>query len=133
MIRTYYSKTIVNAARLVLLVIMLELVSPVAAWALTNGPKQPEFQSFEPLGTTGMVNEFTGGFTYNLPVLEVPRPQRSAYPINLAYHSGSSLEEDAAWVGAGWSLHPGSIGRSVRGFPDDHDGVDVEFINKQPA
>lgn len=132
MIRRQYSPTTVFVARLILVIMSIEMVCPVVTWALTNGPKQPEFQAFEPLGTTGMVNEFTGGFTYNLPVLEVPGPQGSSYPVNLAYHSGSSLEEDASWVGAGWSLNTGAINRSVRGFPDDHNNVGVEFINKQP-
>ena len=82
-------------------VMLTEMMAPIAAYALTSGPVQPEFSSFEPIGTTGMVNEFTGQFTYNLPIMEVPGPNGSSYPITLTYHSGGGLEDDASWVGHG--------------------------------
>lgn len=113
-----------------LVVLLAELVAPGVASSLTSGPSAPEFASFEPIGTTGMVNEFTGGFTYNLPLLEVPGPNGSGYPISLAYHSGAALEEDASWVGFGWTLNPGAINRSVRGFPDDFNKEPVEYLNR---
>lgn len=114
-----------------LLVVLLgELIAPAVGYSLTSGPSAPEFASFEPIGTTGMVNEFTGGFTYNLPLLEVPGPNGSGYPISLAYHSGAALEEDASWVGFGWTLNPGAINRSVRGFPDDYNKTSVEYLNR---
>ncbi|HLP29350.1 MAG TPA: hypothetical protein VK147_11975, partial [Candidatus Didemnitutus sp.] len=120
------------AACVVLLETLLNVAAPLVALALTSGPAQPEFSDFEPLGTTGMVNEFTGQFTYNLPVLEVPGPNGSSYPLTLAYHSNTGAEEDASWVGCGWSLNPGAIQRAVRGVPDDWKDVDIVEINQQP-
>ena len=78
-----------------------------------------------------MVNEFSGAFTYNIPLLEVPGPSGSSYPVTMAYHSGAALEEDASWVGFGWSLNPGSINRNARGIPDDYNGAEVVSINRQ--
>ena len=46
-----------------------QIAFPVVAWALTSGPTQPEVQGFEPVGTTQMVDLFTGDFTYNIPLL----------------------------------------------------------------
>lgn len=102
------------------------------AYALTDGPTQPEFSSFEPVTTTNMVNEFTGDFTYNLPILEIPGPHGSGYALSLSYHSGASPEDEASWVGYGWTLNPGAIVRNRRGFPDDYDGNDVIYWNKVP-
>ncbi|MBK7034415.1 MAG: hypothetical protein IPH49_14380 [Ignavibacteria bacterium] len=120
------------AACVILLEMLLNVGAPLVALALTSGPAQPEFSDFEPLGTTGMVNEFTGQFTYNLPVLEVPGPNGSSYPLTLAYHSNTGAEEDASWVECGWSLNPGAIQRAVRGVPDDWKGVEIIEINQQP-
>ncbi len=111
--------------------IVLEMLVPISVLAITSGPVQPEFTGFEPLGTTGMVNEFSGAFTYNIPLLEVPGPSGSSYPVTMAYHSGAALEEDASWVGFGWSLNPGSINRNARGIPDDYNGAEVVSINRQ--
>ncbi len=79
-----------------------------------------------------MVNAFTGDFTYNLPVLTIPGPQGSSYPLSLSYHSGSSAEEEASWVGYGWSLSPGAINRNMRGLPDDDKGKEITYHNKMP-
>lgn len=116
-----------------LFVFALEMITPIGMMAITSGPTQPDFTGFEPLGTTGLVNEFTGSFTYNLPLLEVPGPSGSSYPVTLAYHSGAALEEDASWVGFGWSLNPGAINRGTRGIPDDYNGAEIQTLNRQDA
>lgn len=113
-----------------LITLICDIVAPMTAYALTSGPVQPEFASFEPVGTTSMVNEFTGSFTYNLPVMEVPGANGGGYAVSLSYHSGTSPEEDASWVGYGWTLNPGAIIRNKRGFADDHDGAEVTYWNK---
>lgn len=119
-------------AVIILIITVLQLFSPVIAWAVTNGPNQPEFSSFEPVTTTDMVNEFSGDFTYNIPLLEVPGPHGSSYPFSLSYHSGNNQDEDASWVGYGWSLNPGAISRNVRGNPDDDNGIEIkEYSNKE--
>lgn len=115
-------------ASLFILLFLGDVVFPTAAWALTSGPAQPEFSSFEPVVTTNMVNDFTGDFTYNLPVLQIPGPNGGGYALSLSYQSGASSEEEASWVGYGWTLNPGAINRQMRGIPDDWNGEDDERI-----
>lgn len=107
-----------------LLSILNQVIAPTVAFALTSGPTSPEATSFEPIDTTDMVNPLTGDFTYNLPLLEVPGPE-GGYPLSLSYHAGIQPNEDASWVGLGWTLNPGAITRSVNGFPDDWSGSNI--------
>lgn len=90
------------------------------AYSLTSGPMQPEFTSFEPVDVTDLVNMPTGDFTYVLPLGEVKSPEGIGYPITLSYHAGIANEQEATWVGLGWTLNPGAINRQVVGFPDDY-------------
>lgn len=64
-----------------------------------------------------MVDPFTGDFSYNIPLMDV-----EGYPINIAYNSGVTMDQEASWVGLGWNLNMGAIVRSMRGLPDDFDG-----------
>jgi hypothetical protein len=121
-----------SIARFLLLLTVGQLASPLAGWALTSGPTQPEFAGFTPVTATDMVNKFTGDFNYNLPLLEVPGPGGSSYPVNLAYHGGDSAEDEASWVGYGWNLGPGTITRNARGLPDDFYDEEVVYINRTP-
>ncbi len=105
--------------------LLFQTVFPVAALALTSGPTQPEFNEFEPVGTTQMVDLFSGDFTYNIPLFELPGPD-GGYPFNLSYHSGITMDQEASWVGLGWSMNHGAITRTMRGLPDDFDGDEVE-------
>ena len=111
-----YTKTI---AAFFILLFGAELVMPNVAYGLTTGPTQPEMKGFEPISNTDMVDLFSGDFTYNIPLMQV-----GEYPINLAYHSGAGMDEEASWVGAGWSLNTGSVNRQMRGIPDDFNGTD---------
>jgi hypothetical protein len=104
-----------------------QLFLPTVSYALTAGPTSPEFSSFEPVDTTDMVNLASGEFIYNNPILEVPGPE-GGYPLSLSYHAGIKLDQEASWVGLGWTLNPGAINRSVNGFPDDN--VDSKRIVK---
>lgn len=104
--------------------LIAEIIAPTAAMALTAGPSQPEVQSFEPIETTEMVDPFTGDFTYNIPLMTVPGPN-GGYPINLSYHSGIGMEQEASWVGLGWNINAGVINRQMRGLPDDFSGEKV--------
>ena len=101
---------------------------PTISYALTSGPTAPEYTSFEPVDTTDMVNLATGDFTYNIPLLEVPGPE-GGYPLSLSYHAGIQPNEEASWVGLGWTLNPGAINRTVNGYPDDHYGVKRKVID----
>ena len=111
----------------------LELCWPNQAFALTSGPAQEEFSSFEPVGTTDLVDLNTGDFTYNIPLLSVPGPN-GGYPINLAYHSGIGMDQEASWVGLGWNVNVGAINRQLRGLPDDFKGDEiVQKMNTKPS
>lgn len=101
--------------------LIIDMWLPTAAWALSGGPSQPEVQSFEPIGTTQMVDPFSGDFTYNIPLLDV-----GGYPINISYNSGVSMDQEASWVGLGWNLNPGVINRNMRSVPDDFSGDKVK-------
>lgn len=104
-----------------LIVFCAQIFSPIQIMALTSGPAQPEMASFEPFGTTEMVNPFTGDFTYNIPLMDV-----EGYPINIAYNSGVTMDQEASWVGLGWNLNLGTVNRSVRGLPDDFKGDEIK-------
>lgn len=116
----------------VLCTLFVEIFFPLTVLALAGGPAQPEFSRFEPVSTTSMVNETDGSFKYNLPVIEIPGPDGASYALSLSYHSGMSPEEEASWVGFGWTLNPGSIVRNKSGFPDDHDKATLISWNKSP-
>jgi hypothetical protein len=101
---------------------------PTMAMALTGGPSQPEVQAFTPVGTSDMVNMFTGDFNYNIPLLDV-----EGYPVNLAYDAGISNDQEASWVGLGWNINPGTVNRNKRGLPDDFNGdVIHKELNMKP-
>ena len=112
--------------------ILFQVVSPTLALALTSGPGQPEMASFEPVGTNEMVDVFTGDFNYNIPLMTVPGPN-GGYPINIAYHAGIGMDDEASWVGLGWNINPGVISRNMRGLPDDFNGESVtKKLNIRP-
>jgi len=94
-------------------------------WCQQSGPIQKEAIGS---GGGGGVNEFSGEFSYGIPVLQVPGPAGSGYTITLSYQSGTPFNE-ASWVGYGWSLGPGGIVRDKRGMPDDWVG-DILYRNK---
>lgn len=108
--------------------ILTQCLMPTVAFALTGGPSQPEVQSFEPIGTSQMVEPFSGDFNYNIPLIDV-----GGYPINLSYHSGISMDQEASWVGLGWNINPGVINRNMRGIPDDFNGDNIsKEFNMRP-
>ena len=97
---------------------IFQIISPTIALALTAGPSQPEMQGFSSVDVSNMVDLFTGDFKYDLPLLTVPGPG-GGYPIKLNYNAGITAEQEASWVGLGWTLNPGSISREMKGIPDD--------------
>ncbi len=101
--------------------LLVEVVAPLQAYALTGGPSQPEVTSFEPVGTTEMVDLFSGDFSYNIPLFDI-----GGYPVNISYHGGISMDQEASWVGLGWNINPGAINRGMRGVPDDFIGDEVK-------
>jgi hypothetical protein len=107
-----------------MIMMCLQVTQPMQMYALTSGPKQPEFTAFTPIGTSDMVNLSSGDFNYNIPIMDV-----GGYPINLAYNSGITMDQEASWVGLGWNLNVGEISRQVRGLPDDFRGDQMVYEN----
>ncbi|SDR88957.1 hypothetical protein SAMN05216490_0137 [Mucilaginibacter mallensis] len=97
------------------------ICAPAISYALTSGPAQPEVQGFQVASVSDMVDLSSGGLKYNIPLLDI-----DGYPVNLSYQSGSGIDDEASWVGLGWSCTPGAITRQVRGLPDDFSGDMVE-------
>ncbi|RYD54594.1 MAG: hypothetical protein EOP56_18895 [Sphingobacteriales bacterium] len=127
-----HSRKLKMTAAMLWCTMVAEMIFPNVSYALTGGPTQPDFGSFEPVGTTNMVNEFTGQFVYNIPVIEIPGGQGGGYALSLSYHSGDGPESEASWVGSGWTLNPGSISHIKRGLPDDYKNKVVGFHNSMP-
>lgn len=111
------SKVTKVVACYLVIMIFLQITQPMTAFALTDGPSQPEFNSFTPIDTSDMVDLASGDFNYNIPIMDV-----GGYPINLSYNSGITMDQEASWVGLGWNLNVGQINRNVRGLPDDFKG-----------
>lgn len=107
-------------AWVLILIMSVDILGPTSVMALTSGPSQPEVSGFSPIGTSDMVNLFSGDMSYNIPLLDV-----EGYPINLAYNAGVGMDQEASWVGLGWSLNPGIVERHLRGLPDDFNGDQV--------
>jgi hypothetical protein len=115
-------------ARSIVLIVVFSIISqlcfPVVAYALTSGPSQPEASVFKQASVSDMVDLFTGNFSYNIPLLDV-----DGYPINISYAAGPGMDQEASWVGLGWSLNPGSISRDMRGLPDDFKGDSITKVS----
>lgn len=103
-----------------LALLLTQGLTPLATYALTSGPAQPEAQRFTPANTNDLVDLFTGDFKYNIPLGSV-----GGYPLNLSYKSGTGMDDEASWVGLGWSLNVGAINRQLRGVADDSYGDQV--------
>lgn len=108
-----------------MIMMFLQVTQPMQMYALTSGPTQPEFNAFTPIGTSDMVDLGSGDFNYNIPVMDV-----GGYPLNLAYNSGATMDQEASWVGLGWNLNVGEISRQVRGLPDDFRGDRMVYENR---
>lgn len=106
---------------LTLISTVFPIVSPIFVLALTAGPSQPEVQSFQPATASNMVDLFTGDFSYNIPLFELPGPN-GGYPFNLSYQSGITMDQEGSWVGLGFNVGTGCVTRQMRGIPDEFKG-----------
>lgn len=88
--------------------------------AAAGGPTQPEFSGFTAVSASNLVDPFTGNVGYSVPLFDI-----GGYPVTLSYSGDIGMDQDAGWVGLGWSLNVGSINRGLRGVPDDFNGTDV--------
>ncbi len=85
--------------------------------AAAAGAGQAETSGFSIGSTDGMVDKFTGDFSYNIPLADV-----EGYPITIQYNSNISMNSDASWVGLGMNLNVGDVSRDMRGLPDEFNG-----------
>jgi hypothetical protein len=102
------------------ILVLLQSLFATPVYALSGGPTQPEFGQPQTVGADDMVDVFSGNFQYSIPLFEI-----GGYPITLSYASDHGMEQEASWVGAGWTLNPGVISRQVRGLPDDFRGEGI--------
>lgn len=86
---------------------------------LAQGPPTPELSSFESATAKSTVDQCSGTFVYNIPLLNIPGTGKG-FQMSLSYHSGIKTMDEASWVGLGWNMTPGAITRSVVGYPDDY-------------
>ncbi|MCK6602776.1 MAG: hypothetical protein L6Q77_13250 [Bacteroidetes bacterium] len=117
----------------VVLSFLLQFLIPAGFVYAGSGPAKPEAAQFEPVDASDLVDLYTGDFTYNVPLIEVPGPEGN-WPVNLSYHAGIGPNTEATWVGLGWTLNPGAINRFVSGYPDDYYAggvVSTYYIPKQ--
>lgn len=114
-------KSVITKNIAVLLAVLI--LDPVAHFktlkAAAGGPTQPEFSGFTAVSASNLVDPFTGNVGYSVPLFEI-----GGYPVTLSYSGDIGMEQDAGWVGLGWSLNVGSINRGLRGVPDDFNGTD---------
>ncbi len=101
---------------LLILLLLVDIFNPLAL-AQSIGPGQADNSVYSPTGSSEMVDLFTGDFNYSIPVMDV-----DGYPISLSYNGDVKMDQDASWVGLGWSLNAGNLSRHVRGLPDDFKG-----------
>jgi hypothetical protein len=112
-----------------LLLIVESTIHATVSYALTTGPHQPEYTSYEEPGATDMVNLLTGDFSFSLPILDVPGPE-GGFSVPLTYNAGIGPDQEASWVGLGFTVNVGAITRKVAQFPDDASG-EVQSVTRK--
>lgn len=113
-------KTWVKVVALVVMYsFIFEILYPLNYVFADTGAKQAESSGFSASSTSGLVDKFTGDFSYSLPLMDV-----EGYPIVLSYNQNVTMQSEASWVGLGWNLNVGSVSRDMRGIPDDFNGED---------
>ena len=81
----------------------------------------------------------TGDLNLQIPILTVPG-RGIDFPITFNYSSDIKVDQQASWIGLGWSFDPGSITREVDGGGRHNgedefyglDSQDVQSLAQQP-
>jgi len=79
------------------------------------------------------VDKSTGIPNITIPILDLNEGGID-FSISLSYHAGGiRVQDEASWVGLGWSLNAGGvITRTMRGLPDDHNNGYLKTSEKVP-
>jgi hypothetical protein len=107
--------------------LVLLLLIAKAVFTQNTGPFSPDHSGFIPAENSKVVNLTSGDFFYTLPIVTIPGPQ-GGFPLGLSYEAGITFDQEASWVGLGWSLTPGSINRAVNGYPDDWREKEIHYV-----
>ncbi|WP_090471442.1 hypothetical protein [Mucilaginibacter sp. OK268] len=84
------------------------------------------------------VGKYTGVPDISIPLYQVKEGDIQV-PVSLSYHaSGIKVEENASWVGLGWTLNAGGvITRTIKGKPDENGYANAQIpsllLNPQPG
>lgn len=82
----------------------------------SDGVLQPEASKFS-YKSVGSV-DFHGDYNASIPLMTLPGRGGLDFPISISYKAGIKTLDKATWVGLGWNLDVGSIGRIVNFLPD---------------
>lgn len=78
------------------------------------------------------VDEFTGDFFYNIPLLSIPTPDGKGIAVTAQYKGGIQVDENASDLGLGWRIDAdGAIARIVNNISDDWRGISAANQEKK--
>jgi len=103
--------------------LLFQMIYPTISFGQSSGSGQTETMGGS--GMSEMVDPFTGDFTYSIPLMNV-----EGFPLTLTYNGNTTMNQEASWVGLGFSLNPGAINRDMRGLPDDFNGNEDKVTKK---
>lgn len=75
-----------------------------------------------------LVSLSDGNMHLGIPLAEVDVGNKMTYTIILGYNAGIKQNQQATSVGLGWTINPGAIIRTVRGYADDRKGQIIGTI-----
>jgi YD repeat-containing protein len=127
--------------RLLVFLFAGQLLTGLAVWGQSSPAATDLPQRVPPAPTTAAleryalmpINEASGTPDISLPLLQAQSGSLSL-PLSLTYHaSGIRVDDEASWVGLGWSLNAGGvITRVVRGKADESSEGFLEHFGQVP-
>ena len=110
---------------MLLILAIILIVSICPCYSQSDNSKVPNFAPVSPNVNSLLrvmdypVSHFTGIPNISIPIYEI-KVDDYVLPITLNYHSsGFKVEEEASWVGLGWSLSAGGcVSRAVKCYDD---------------
>jgi RHS repeat-associated protein len=103
---------------LILLAVFALILPCTARGAIRD--MSPDITAFSVTSASG-TSQYTGDLHLAIPIMKVPGRNGLDFDLNLNYRSGIKMEDEASWVGLGFSFGGGAIIQEVHRIPDDHD------------